>query len=181
MKSLQEQMRAYGAYHQSWRNKLFHFIGVPLVSFSLFLLLGWFRFAHAPDLPLTAATLFYISVFVYYLYLDWGVALIQAPFTVALLWLADRAALLPFVDSLLIFAATFLGGSVFQLLGHAIEGKKPALTDNFLQVFNAPLFLTVEVLTALGMCKHLNESASPATFETRKHEAVEESVKSDTS
>src|SRR5206468_2381359 len=133
MKSLKEQMQGYGAYHQDPRNKLTHFFGVPLVTFALFLFLGWFRFVPAPDLPITAATLFYLVVFLYYLRLDWSVALLQAPFNLVLLWLADRAAVLPFGQSLSVFLAAFVLGWIVQLVGHAIEGRRPALADNLLQ------------------------------------------------
>jgi uncharacterized membrane protein YGL010W len=159
MKCLEEQLRAYGAYHRDWRNKVTHFLGVPLVTFSLFLLLGWFRCVLTPDVPLTAATVFYLSVFLYYLRLDWQIALLQAPFTLTLLWLADRTALLPATQSLLVFAATFLGGWAIQLLGHVFEGRKPALADNLLQVFNAPLFLTAEVVNLLGFRKELHSGS----------------------
>jgi uncharacterized membrane protein YGL010W len=163
MTSLKEQLVSYGAYHKDLRNKLTHFVGVPLVTCSLFLVLSWFRFAPAPDWPITAATLFFLMVFLYYLRLDWPVALLQAPLNLVLLALADRAALLPFRESLLIFLATFVGGWVFQLLGHAVEGRRPALADNLLQVFNAPLFLTVEVLFLFGLRQDLRETrAEPA-------------------
>jgi uncharacterized membrane protein YGL010W len=152
---LADNLRDYEAYHRDWRNKLTHFVGVPLVSFALFLFLGWLRFAHAQEVPFTGATLFYLLVFVYYLFLDWQVALVQAPFTLALLWLADRVALWPFDQSLAVFAATFVGGSAVQLLGHGIEGRRPALVDNLLQIFNAPLFLTTEVLVHLGFRQDL--------------------------
>ena len=161
MTTLKQQLQSYGAYHRDPRNKLTHFLGVPLVSFSLFLALGWFRFVHAPGLPLTGATVFFVGVFLYYLRLDWPVALIQAPFTLALLWLADRAAVLPFRESLAVFLATFLGGWAVQLLGHAIEGRRPALADNLLQVFNAPLFLTAEVLWLLGFRQDLRGPVHP--------------------
>jgi uncharacterized membrane protein YGL010W len=150
MKSLQEQLSAYGAYHRDWRNKITHFVGVPLVTFALFLFLSWFRFAPAPDLPLTGATLLYLIVSLYYLRLDWSIALLQALVTLPLLGLADRSALLPFPTSLLIFGAAFGGGWVIQIMGHVFEGRRPALMENLLQVFNAPLFLTVEAVTALG-------------------------------
>jgi uncharacterized membrane protein YGL010W len=145
MKSLAEQLDGYAAYHRDLRNKLTHFLGVPLVTFAIFLALGWLRFVHAPEVPYTGATLFYLVVFLYYMCLDWRVALWQAPFTVSLLWLADRVAVWPFAESLLVFLATFAGGWAVQLVGHAIEGKRPALADNLLQIFNAPLFLTAEV------------------------------------
>lgn len=146
MKSLSEQVSAYEAYHHDLRNKLTHFVGVPLVTFSIFLFLGWLRFVHDPSLPFTGATLFYLIVFLYYLVLDWKIALLQAPFTLSLLWLADRIALWPFMESLAAFTAAFVGGWIIQLIGHAMEGRRPALADNLLQIFNAPLFLTVEVV-----------------------------------
>src|SRR5262249_8178246 len=192
MKSLPEQIRAYGAYHQSVWNKASHFVGVPLVTFALFLFLSWFRFAQAPDLPLTAATVFYICVLLYYLCLDWRIALLQAPFSLALLWLADRAALWPFGESVLVFAATFVGGWAIQLLGHAVEGKRPALTDNVLQIFNAPLFLAVEVLAAVGFYRHpdapgtapadalAKAPASPAAIGAAGQPAAAEKAKPDT-
>jgi uncharacterized membrane protein YGL010W len=154
MTSLQQQLDAYAAYHHDPRNKLTHFVGVPLVTFSLLVFLGWFRFVAAPDVPLlSGAALFFFVVFLYYLSLDWFVALVQAPLTVALLWLADWVALRPFPESVLVFLATFVGGWVIQLVGHAFEGRRPALADNVLQVFNAPLFLTVELLLLLGIRK----------------------------
>jgi uncharacterized membrane protein YGL010W len=160
---LGEQLGDYAAYHRDWRNKLTHFVGVPLVAFGLFLFLGWLRFAPAPEVPYTGATLFYLVVFLYYLSLDWHVALLQVPFSLALLVLADRVAVWPFAESLAVFAATFLGGWAVQLLGHGIEGRRPALADNLLQIFNAPLFLTVEVLLLLGFRPELRAAAGGQT------------------
>ena len=150
MKTLREQLNSYAAYHYDWRNKITHFVGVPLVTFSIFVPLGWLRFVHDPNLPITGATVFYLVVLLYYLALDWKLALVQMPVTLGILWLADQASLLPFSTSLLIFLATFVAGWIIQLLGHFFEGKRPALADNLLQIFNAPLFLTVEVLYLLG-------------------------------
>jgi uncharacterized membrane protein YGL010W len=155
MKTLADQLDAYAAYHGDPRNKLTHFVGVPLVTFAIFLALSWLRFVHAPEIPYTGATLFYLVVFLYYLVLDWKIALAQAPFTLALLWLADRVALWPWSESLLVFLATFVGGWAVQLLGHAFEGRRPALADNLLQIFNAPLFLTAEVAFLLGFRRDL--------------------------
>jgi uncharacterized membrane protein YGL010W len=155
MTSLKEQLASYAAYHQDPRNKLTHFFGVPLVTFSLLLFLSWFRFQPAPHLPITAATLFYLIVTAYYLRLDWPIALLQAPFTLALFAAADRTALLPFASSLVIFVAAFVLGWIIQLLGHAIEGRRPALADNLLQIFNAPLFLVAESLFYLGFRRDL--------------------------
>ena len=90
MKPLADQLAAYSAYHHDPRNTVTHFVGVPLVIFGLFVPLGWLRFVHAADIPYTGATLFYVVVFIYYLCLDWQVALLQAPFTLTLLVLSEK-------------------------------------------------------------------------------------------
>ena len=157
MLTLKQQMQSYGAYHRDPRNKLTHFFGVPLVTFSLFLFLGWFRFVHPEVLPITAATLFYLAVCVYYFRLDWRIAMLQLPFTLLLLIAADVVARQSMAFSATVFLATFVLGWIIQLVGHAIEGRRPALADNILQVFNAPLFLTVEALALAGLRKDLTE------------------------
>jgi uncharacterized membrane protein YGL010W len=163
MSSLADQLDTYAAYHRDWRNKLTHFVGVPLVTFALFLFLGWLRFTHAPEVPFTGATLFYLVVLLYYLSLDWRVALLQTPFSLALLVLSDWVALWPFAQSLAVFAVAFVAGWAVQLLGHGFEGRRPALADNVLQIFNAPLFLTVEVLCRFGFRPDLRRVVEATT------------------
>ena len=154
--SLQDHLNAYAAYHQDVRNKITHFVGVPLVTFSLFLFLGWFRFVGGGDIPfLSAATVFYICVLLHYLSLDRFIAVVQIPITLALLYVADRVAVMDYPISMAVFGAAFVGGWIIQLVGHAFEGKRPALADNIWQIFNAPLFLTAEILLLLGIRKEM--------------------------
>jgi len=44
MKTIEDQMSVYAAYHQDGRNKATHFIGVPAIMLSLFIPLSWIRF-----------------------------------------------------------------------------------------------------------------------------------------
>jgi uncharacterized membrane protein YGL010W len=157
MSSFDDQVRSYAAYHRDARNKATHFFGVPLVSMALFIAFGWLRLIEGP-IPVTGATLFWAAVFVYYLMLDWRIALFQAPVSLLLLFVADWISQWPWPESLAAFAVTFVAGWIIQLVGHAIEGKRPALADNVLQIFNAPLFLTVEVMMALGYRQELRRS-----------------------
>jgi uncharacterized membrane protein YGL010W len=157
MLTLKQQIQSYGAYHRDPRNKLSHFFGVPLVTFSLFLFLSWFRLANPDVRPITVATLFYLGVAIYYFRLDWQIALIQLPFTLTLLWLADLTSRQSMAFSCSVFLTAFVLGWIIQLVGHAIEGRRPALADNIIQVFNAPLFLTVEALAMAGIRKDLIE------------------------
>jgi len=43
------------------------------------------------------------------------------------------------------------------LAGHAIEKRRPALADNFFQIFIAPLFLVAEIFFFLGFRKDLEK------------------------
>jgi uncharacterized membrane protein YGL010W len=152
MSAFQDKMLAYADYHRDPRNKLTHVFGVPLVVYALFVAMAWFRFSLT-DAPISLATVFWASVMLYYLKLDWVIALLQAPVTLALLWAAERAAARPAAESVGIFLAAFVGGSLIQLLGHKFEGRKPALLDIFTQIFNAPLFLVCEGLFLIGLRK----------------------------
>ena len=51
----------------------------------------------------------------------------------------------------IVFAVFFVGGWVFQLAGHAWEGRRPALVDNLFQAFIGPMFPMAEPLIALGL------------------------------
>jgi uncharacterized membrane protein YGL010W len=54
-----------------------------------------------------------------------------------------------------LFAVLFVGGWVFQLVGHAFEGRRPALMDNLFQAFIGPMFMMAEVLMMLGLRRDL--------------------------
>jgi uncharacterized membrane protein YGL010W len=43
VKTLEDQMSFYAAYHQDARNKATHFVGVPMIAFSLMIPMGWLR------------------------------------------------------------------------------------------------------------------------------------------
>lgn len=149
MKTLEEQMSYYAAYHQDARNKATHFVGVPMIIASLFIPLAWLRFDLA-GFPLTGAMVFAAAVLLYYVFLDALLAVATAIVTGLLLvagaWLAYQGSAVGW----LAFGVLFVGGWILQLLGHVFEGRKPALADNFFQIFIAPIFLCAELFFALG-------------------------------
>src|SRR6266704_2193409 len=59
------------------------------------------------------------------------------------------------VVAIVAVAVFFVGGWVFQLVGHVWEGKRPALADNLFQAFIGPMFIMAEVLMALGLKQDL--------------------------
>lgn len=150
MKSLEEQMAFYAAYHRDRRNKATHFVGVPLIIFAILIPMAWLRLPFA-GVELTAAMLFVAVVLGYYFVLDVPLALAMTIFMLPVLYAADGVAGMPRQAGLAVFAATFIGGWVLQLVGHVFEKRKPALTDNLFQIFIAPIFLAAEVAFALGL------------------------------
>lgn len=44
-----------------------------------------------------------------------------------------------------------------QFIGHAIEGRKPALLDNLLLTLAAPFFVVLEVMMLFGYKAHLHD------------------------
>lgn len=156
MKTLEEQMSFYLRYHRNPKNKLTHFFGVPLIMFSLFVLLGLVR-VPLGEVSISAASVVAVGVLVYYFRLDAVLAVAMTLFTAVLLIAANRVCTLGVTPALAVFAITFVGGWVLQLIGHALEGRKPALVDNFFQVFIAPIFLMAEVFFAFGYKREVAE------------------------
>jgi uncharacterized membrane protein YGL010W len=163
VKSLEDQMSFYAAYHQDGRNKATHFVGVPAIMLSLFIPLAWLR-VEVGGVTLTAAMLFAAAVLVYYFLLDVPLALAMLVFTALLVYVADRIAAQGAAAGWIWFAVLFVGGWILQLVGHVFEGRKPALVSNLFQVFVAPIFLCAELFFAL-------------CYKPRLHSAVEERAK----
>jgi len=149
MKTLEDQMSFYAAYHQDGRNKATHFVGVPAIMLSLFIPLAWLR-VDLGGMTITAAMLFAAAVLVYYFLLDVPLALAMLVLTGALVYLGQTLAGLGAAAGWTWFAILFVGGWILQLVGHVFEGRKPALTDNLFQIFVAPVFLCAELFFALG-------------------------------
>jgi uncharacterized membrane protein YGL010W len=149
MKTIEDQMSVYAAYHQDARNKATHFLGVPAIMLSLFIPLAWIR-VEAGGVTLTAAMLFAAVVMVYYFMLDVPLALAMLAVSAALVWAGHQIAGLGTMQGWAWFGVLFVGGWILQLLGHVFEGRRPALADNLFQIFVAPIFLAAEVFFALG-------------------------------
>jgi uncharacterized membrane protein YGL010W len=145
MKSLEEQMAGYSAYHQDARNKATHFVGVPIIILALFIALALLRIESVSAGMVLAALLV-----LYYLALDVPLGLGMLVVFGLLLWAGERIAALGTAQAGIWFAVLFVGGWALQLLGHLFEGRRPALVDNLWQIFVAPIFLCAELFFALG-------------------------------
>lgn len=166
MQTLEQQMSFYAAYHQDARNKATHFAGVPMIIFGLFIALGWARL-EVGGVTLTAAMLLAAVVLAWYFLLDVPLALAMLVVNAGLLYLADLVSVQPLGTGIVYFLVFFGGGWVIQLVGHVFEGRKPALVDNFFQIFVAPIFLAAEVFFALGYKPGLRAAVQKRAREMR--------------
>ena len=171
MKTLEDQMSFYAAYHQDARNKATHFVGIPLIVFSLMIPLGWLRI-DAGGFTLTAALAVTSVLLLYYLALDIALGLAMAVVFGVMLWGADPLSQAALGVSLAWFAILFVGGWALQLWGHVYEGRKPALVDNLFQIFVAPIFLAAEVFFALGYKPRLHEAVQRRALEMRAQAGI---------
>lgn len=153
-----EQLAMYTSYHRDGRNKAAHFVGVPAIAVSLLLPMALAPLFSVGGHVVTVAALFGLAVMLFWIVLDlpFGIAtsLIFVPAVIFAEWLAGQGGATVWV----LFAILFVGGWIIQLVGHAFEGRKPALADNILQVFIAPVFLVTEVAFALGLRKGLEQA-----------------------
>lgn len=166
VKTLEDQMSVYAAYHQDARNKATHFVGVPMIIASLFIPLAWLRI-DLGGFQLTAAMIFAAAVLGYYFFLDVVLAIATSILTLTILLAADWMARHGAVAGWSAFGVLFVGGWILQLLGHVFEGRKPALADNFFQIFIAPIFLCAEAFFALGYKPKLHAAVQARALEMR--------------
>ena len=164
-------MSFYAAYHQDARNKATHFVGVPLIAFSLMIPLGWLH-ADIGGITVSAALVVTSILLLYYLVLDVPLGLAMCAVFALMLWGAEPLAQAPFMASLGWFLALFIGGWALQLWGHVYEGRKPALADNLFQVFVAPIFLAAEAFFALGYKPRLHEAVQRRALEMRAQAGI---------
>ena len=147
----ERQLAMYASYHRDARNRATHFVGIPLIIFSLLVPLCWLRF-EIGGVVLGAGLLVGLAVLGLWIALDRVLGLALILFMAPAWYVADRIAVETSQSTgWIVFAATFVGGWVFQLVGHVFEGKRPALVSNLFQALIAPMFLTLEVLVWLGL------------------------------
>ena len=150
MTSVEQNLTQYAAYHRDRRNIATHFVGVPMIVFSIVLALATMSF-QAGTVTVTVATLVAIAMVAYYLLLDrvLGVAMAIAMFLICAA-ASEVSARFSAGATLGIAALVFTAGWALQFLGHKYEGMKPAFFDDVRQLFIGPLFVCAEAFFLLG-------------------------------
>ncbi|HUR62322.1 MAG TPA: Mpo1-like protein [Candidatus Thermoplasmatota archaeon] len=158
MKSLQDQMATYAAYHQAGSNKAIHFLFVPLIVWSGMGLLSVPGAIVVGGLAVTLAHVAALALLAYYLRLDFPLGLAMVALFTFLLVTALQVRDAAGAMALPFFAGVFVLSWAAQLVGHRFfEGRKPALADNLWQVFVAPIFVVAEWAFALGLRRKLHD------------------------
>lgn len=146
-----EQMAMYSAYHTDKRNQMTHHVGVPMIVFSVMILLGQVSLYEFQSGVLTLAGLLISALLLMYIVAVPMVGLVALIIYSVLLYYAERIGGMGSGTAFTAFGIFFVVGWIIQFWGHAYEGRKPALFDNLLQIFMAPSFLIAEILFALGL------------------------------
>ena len=150
-----QQLATYAAYHRDARNRATHFVGIPAIVFSLLVPLALWRF-RLFGWDASAAWVVALLALAGWIALDITIGLAMAVVMVPMLLIAEWiAATYGPATAWTVFAVFFVGGWIFQLVGHVWEGRRPALADNLFQAFIGPMFIMAELLIWLGLKQDL--------------------------
>jgi uncharacterized membrane protein YGL010W len=165
MKSVEENLTQYAAYHRDRRNIATHFAGIPMIVFALILALATAAFPLG-TVTVTVATVVSILMVGYYLMLDrvLGVAMAIVMFLMCA-GASEVSARLSTGATLGVALAIFAAGWGLQFLGHKYEGMKPAFFDDARQLLIGPLFVCAEAFFLLGakpeLRRHIEARVGP--------------------
>jgi uncharacterized membrane protein YGL010W len=139
VQSVESQFADYASHHQTRGNKLCHHIGIPLIMLSLLGMLARIEVG-----PIDAAIALIAAVELYYLILDWRLALLMLVLTAAI-YLAGTA--LP----MWLLIALFVLGWVSQFVGHsAYEKNQPAFFRNLVHLLIGPLWIVNDLVPVVS-------------------------------
>jgi uncharacterized membrane protein YGL010W len=148
------QLQSYASVHRDPRNKATHFLGIPVIVFSLLLILSLWPVHIGREV--TMAMVISVIAVLGWIALDFGIGLIMAGLMLVAWYAAEALAMvLGPASTWTAFFVLFVGGWALQFLGHHFEGKRPALMDNIFQAFVGPMFLVAEALVIAGLRRDL--------------------------
>ena len=152
MKTVPQWFSEYDESHQHETNKLFHWLGIPVIMFSLLGLLSevplpfmrWMPLLNVGTLLIVVALAFYVRLSVP---LAAGMALIIG------LMVAGHLALrhLNWLPLWQVCVGLFVLGWIAQFAGHKIEGKKPSFFKDIQFLLIGPLWLLAAAYRRAGI------------------------------
>lgn len=154
MKNAVEQLGMYQSYHYDARNCATHFIGIPLIIFGILVLLNRIELMGSMQL----GTFAIMATLIYYFRLDWALGAAMTVAFCLIQYFAIQTAALPQKEWLTYGLGAFIIGWVFQAIGHVFEKRKPAFSDNLMQLLIGPLFLMFEIFSALNLKPEMHQA-----------------------
>ena len=156
------QLAVYASYHRDERNRATHFVGIPVIVFSILVPLALAPFGFGLSWAAVIAVLAVIGWMALDFTIGLAMVVLMLPFVLIAEWIARSYGT---TTAWIVFAVFFVGGWIFQLVGHVWEGRRPALADNLFQAFIGPMFIMAEVLMMLG----LKQDLKPVIEESTAH------------
>ena len=147
-------LASYGRFHRDPRNRRTHYLGVPAIIYAVLIALA----LHTVPVAGLAVRLDRVVVVIAalgYIALDLALGLSLTLALVLLAAAAEATAALGPSRALIVAGTVFVLGWILQLLGHRLEGNRPALLTNLAQILVAPLYLTAELGFSLGLRRRL--------------------------
>jgi uncharacterized membrane protein YGL010W len=150
MKTIEENLTQYAAYHRDRRNIATHFVGVPMIVFAVVLALATISISVG-SMAVTVAALVCLASSIYYLRQDLVLGITLA--VVLFLMCAASSEIIARMGpraALALALGVFVVGWALQFLGHKFEGMKPAFFDDVMQLLIGPLFVCAEAFFVFG-------------------------------
>jgi uncharacterized membrane protein YGL010W len=154
MKTLEQNLIQYAAYHRDSRNILTHFVGIPLIVLAVVVLMSRPSYMLF-GLPLSPATWAVLAAIVYYFLLDRPLGIVMAVFLQFCVWVGMALAAQSTAIWLGFGIGLFVLGWAIQFIGHYFEGRKPAFVDDIMGLIIGPLFVAAELAFLMGLRKPL--------------------------
>jgi uncharacterized membrane protein YGL010W len=155
MRNSTELMVAYARFHRDPRNIATHMVGIPLIVFSIGVLLAKPVLAFSPLLVTPALLVWAATSLWYFSRGNAGLAMAVSLMNLALIGLAQPTAAWSTPLWLIAGLGSFVLGWAIQFLGHYYEGKKPAFVDDLLGLLVGPMFVAAEALHTVGVGRPL--------------------------
>lgn len=154
MKQIDTLINTYGESHMNATNKLIHWVCVPAIMFSLFILLFAIPFVTERTWYANWAMIVLVLAWIYYARLSMIILLGFVIIGLLMLWGisglyelsgfdAGKLALWGFI----IFVVAWIG----QFIGHKIEGKKPSFLQDVQYLLIGPAWLLHFILKKVGI------------------------------
>lgn len=152
MRSIEQWLADYGEHHQDHTNKTLHWLGIPVIVFSLIGML------YLIPLPcslscrgITVALIVAVLALLYYFSLSRPLA-VGMLIVLGAMYAAVSAIVVMLGERALIFMVVlFVVGWVIQFVGHKIEGQKPSFFEDLQFLLIGPVWLLSDVYRRLGI------------------------------